>query len=319
MIAKKYNRFTPIFKQSGIIAVFISLISLSVLGLSSALAQEPVVEAEQCDAVATLYNDTICVSDIEPDEEKRADIERKFVSDPLLMRKQIDQVMTENLRHAIWITGINNKFGQDAATPSDEEIQLYAATLKSAMNNRYENNKKLVTLLEKLLAENKYSEENHMKLDGILKAAQISIRFYEARDDFGTEMPDEFSKMADDAAFEIASKFVRNWKINKILYEHYGGRLVAAEHNMMEPLDAHIGFITDMKHEGNLDILDATYANIIDDLIKYLNSRHIIISKDNQDIYKNYFSAIDWHLKHRGTLGEFERSKAKLLAVPTLP
>lgn len=328
MIAKKYNRYTPRYKLSrtlqyiGMTLAIMFHISLSAhaeIILISASNKATQQVQQGCKAVAILYEQTICVSDIEAEDEKVEDIKRKFASDPLLMRKTIDQEMIENLRDLIWVIGINEKFGAEKASPDKNDIDLYAATLKSSMDNRYTNNKKIVALLEDLLAKNKYSDENRVKLEGILRSAQISIRFYEARSTFDDEMPEEFSKMASEAAYEIAEKFVSRWTINKVLFEHYGGRLVAADHNLMEPIDAHIKFIEDMNQEGQLEILDATYAHIVDDLVEYLNTRHILISKENQDTYENYFTAIDWHLKQRGTLGEFERSKEKLLAVPTLP
>jgi hypothetical protein len=53
---------------------------------------------------------------------------------------------------------------------------------------------------------------------------------------------------------EIASAFIRQWKINKALYEHYGGRIVFQQGGP-EPLDAYRKFLEESQARGDFEIV----------------------------------------------------------------
>jgi hypothetical protein len=53
---------------------------------------------------------------------------------------------------------------------------------------------------------------------------------------------------------EIAGAFIRQWKINKALYEHYGGRIVFQQGGP-EPLDAYRKFLEESRARGDFEIV----------------------------------------------------------------
>ena len=57
---------------------------------------------------------------------------------------------------------------------------------------------------------------------------------------------------------QMAQQFVKSWKINKALYEKYGGRLIFQQAGV-EPLDAYRDFLKEQEKKGAFQILDRQY------------------------------------------------------------
>ena len=55
---------------------------------------------------------------------------------------------------------------------------------------------------------------------------------------------------------EIAGSFIRQWKLNKALYEQYGGRIIFQQGGP-EPLDAYRRFLEDSRAPGDFTIATA--------------------------------------------------------------
>lgn len=57
----------------------------------------------------------------------------------------------------------------------------------------------------------------------------------------------------------VASRWVRSWKVNKALYEKYGGRVIFQQAGF-EPFDAQRKFLEEQQANGAFEILDADYV-----------------------------------------------------------
>ncbi len=57
---------------------------------------------------------------------------------------------------------------------------------------------------------------------------------------------------------QMAQQFVESWKINKALYEKYGGRVIFQQAGV-EPLDAYRDFLREQEKKGTFQILDKQY------------------------------------------------------------
>jgi len=57
---------------------------------------------------------------------------------------------------------------------------------------------------------------------------------------------------------EVAQHFVKSWKINKSLYEKYGGRIIFQQAGV-EPLDAYREFLKEQEKKGTFKIFDKDY------------------------------------------------------------
>lgn len=58
---------------------------------------------------------------------------------------------------------------------------------------------------------------------------------------------------------EIAEAFIKQWKINRALYQQYGGR-IGFQQGGPEPLDAYRAFLEEREAAGDFEILDASMA-----------------------------------------------------------
>ena len=65
------------------------------------------------------------------------------------------------------------------------------------------------------------------------------------------------AKSAEDKAArqEIATAFIMQWKINRALYEQYGGRIIFQQGGP-EPLDAYRKFLEENAARGDVQIVD---------------------------------------------------------------
>ena len=57
---------------------------------------------------------------------------------------------------------------------------------------------------------------------------------------------------------QMAQNLVRMWKINKALYEKYGGRVIFQQAGV-EPIDAYRDFLKEEEKKGSFQILDKQY------------------------------------------------------------
>lgn len=58
-----------------------------------------------------------------------------------------------------------------------------------------------------------------------------------------------------DAREQVASAFIRQWKINRALYRQYGGRFIFQQGGL-EPLDAYRTFLEEQQRQSAFRILD---------------------------------------------------------------
>jgi len=77
----------------------------------------------------------------------------------------------------------------------------------------------------------------------------------------------------------MAQHFVKTWKINKSLYEKYGGRIIFQQAGV-EPLDAYLRFLKEQEKRGAFQILNKDYEA---SFWKYFtnDSMHTFYSKDD--------------------------------------
>ena len=57
---------------------------------------------------------------------------------------------------------------------------------------------------------------------------------------------------------QMAQQFVQSWKINKALYEKYGGRVIFQQAGV-EPLEAYRDFLKEQEKKGAFQIIDKQY------------------------------------------------------------
>jgi hypothetical protein len=126
-----------------------------------------------------------------------------------------------------------------------EEIAAYIARLeKDIEQDRKEGEARRAEIVRKLQAQD-LPEDERKRLAAQLDALNELLAATDAAAGRTAANPKE-----DKAAREwIASSFIRQWKINRALYEQYGGRIVFQQGGP-EPLDAYRKFLQEQEKQG---------------------------------------------------------------------
>ncbi|MCP3928628.1 MAG: hypothetical protein GY705_05950 [Bacteroidetes bacterium] len=90
--------------------------------------------------------------------------------------------------------------------------------------------------------------------------------------------------------FLLSKKMVESWKLNKALFDKYGGRIIFQQFGI-EPIDAYQALIEDIKSKGKLKIIKSGFDTIFAEQEAYNKSNsHSFIPKDS-------FSTPYWELE----------------------
>ena len=135
-----------------------------------------------------------------------------------------------------------------------EEIAAYLAHLEQDIEqDRKENEAQRAEIVRKLQAQDLPGDER-TRLAAQLEALNELLAASDGAAGGAVANPKE-----DKAAREwIASSFIRQWKINRALYEQYGGRIVYQQGGP-EPLDAYRKFLEEQEKQGAFTILNKEF------------------------------------------------------------
>lgn len=92
------------------------------------------------------------------------------------------------------------------------------------------------------------------------------------------------AKMMQESRRQVAEHSVRQWKLNKALYERYGGRVIFQQAGL-EPLDAMQAFLDESRKQKRYEILDPAYADIFAELRRYAAQKHTEMPRSEADFY----------------------------------
>ncbi|WP_338294311.1 hypothetical protein [Planctobacterium marinum] len=155
------------------------------------------------------------------------------------------QVVTTSEKEAnkqIFGTLLNHYAEQNKLLPSEEELSQFKAFGKLSKEiHRKKDELKLAELM-KIEATRSLSSEELKQKKILVEMQQQWQKEVEAKDDIHM---DKFMN-------DMANGFVKNWKINKSLYETYGGGIVFQQAGL-ESADARLAFFEIEKKKGNLE------------------------------------------------------------------
>ncbi len=157
----------------------------------------------------------------------------------------------EELRYWV-LRGLTDRYAAEKGievTPGDIEAYL-AGMARLAEQDRAERQARQAEI-ERQLASATVSEEERAALSSELDSLrQLQGDLDEMSGDQG-----EDAEEARQARETVAAAFIRQWKINRALYEQYGGRIIFQQGGP-EPLDAYRGFLEERQAEGDFALLD---------------------------------------------------------------
>lgn len=147
------------------------------------------------------------------------------------------------------------KFAKDNKIEAAEaEIDSFVKKMEeSKKEQKAENEKEKKKLTEELKDKNisaKKRKEKEKYLAQIEELAKMEVQLAEELE--GQEEQVKFMER------QMAKQFVQSWKVNKALYDKYGGRVIFQQAGP-EPLDAYRDFLKEQEKNGAFKIIDKKY------------------------------------------------------------
>lgn len=283
---------------------------LSALLVLSLLLPAAAHAEEGCKTVVTVYGEAICEADILPDATLEKQVRAYTEMNGEDPDDAIEGIAKTNLLSAIWEEALINRYGADAITPTKKEKESYLAALRKSVKKQYAYDKEIAELLKTLVKENTYNQENMAKLNQIGMQKQQAIMLYEMRD----KMPPEMKDQVDKGERDVADSMVKSWKVKKVLYEEYGGR-VTFQQSGLEPVEAIGKFLTDLKQSKQVVFVDKSYKDVFEAMEDYLEEDHEYLPVNSVEV-REYFASPTWI--YDSNIGDEAQAKIKeaLLALP---
>lgn len=137
-------------------------------------------------------------------------------------------------------------------TVSSDEIGLFLKQLEAGKNQERDRVAKRKAVLEEELKSGNLSEE-----DRTGKSAELAA-LREISDAPTEALTEEEKKQVAEMEEGMARSLIRAWKINKALFDQYGGRVIYQQMGP-EPLDAYRRFLEDRLQAGAFKLSDRKY------------------------------------------------------------
>jgi len=108
------------------------------------------------------------------------------------------------------------------------------------------------TLLEKHVSDNKIQPPTEQEIQEFIAKSR------EGRPEYAAEVAN--NKEMQDMERNVAIQFIQSWKINKSLYQQYGGRVIFQQSGP-EPIDAYKSFLQEQQRSGSFKFTDKQLEN----------------------------------------------------------
>lgn len=173
--------------------------------------------------------------------------------DPLVAEVLGTQIHTrdeEEMKYVILNKLVDRYVADQAIEVEAAEIDAYLEAMREAMQQDRQQQQARRAELEQKLNAADLSESERQTLERELATLD------EILNDAANTAGDSAEEQA--ARRQIASAFIRQWKINRALYQQYGGRIIHQQGGP-EPLDAYLQFLEQQDAAGAFKILDNAF------------------------------------------------------------
>ncbi len=264
----------------------------------------------KCKAVATIYEQDICETDIRPSKALEKNIREYAEQAGQKPEKAIDDFKMSSLFGLLWEKALVHKYGPEAIQPSEDEVESYLDSFHEAIEHQNGMNVEMSALIAGLLEKNKYADSEKQKLDAVMAQSQKSITMYNMRE----ALPEESMKQMEEGERKMAEAMVKSWKIKKTLFKEYGGRVVSQQAGL-EPLDAFQTFLKEIESAGTVTVHDEAYKDVMKTMDSYINKEHEYLPEGSEMI-ETYFDTPSWVYDKDAAEKAFEKQKEAIKAIP---
>ena len=287
--------------------------SITMYCLLSLCLPLPVWAQAECDAVAVVFNTAICQGELtNPDQlpgAKQLSPEKQLAIKKLRLGQRIRAIAACHLLPA------------GSYTPSEQEVNVFTYFSARAKANHTREQEAVVVTVEHLLATYEYTDRHRNRLEETLAVFKRGLeqskrilederrRDQDMRKRFGEDAVKKLHLRIQRSRRKISEHWVARWKMNKALYEKYGGRVIFQQAGI-EPIDAYRRYLQDTREQGGLKILKPAYADVFESFERYLDMGHNYLSAEG----KTYFDRPYWETADPGA-GQ-RRHLQELKAIP---
>lgn len=290
-----------------------SIKKINLIGLCCLLVLalfNPTLSHAQCDAIAVVFETTICQADISLPN-------RNTAANPLPPEK-LAEIEKLRLFHKIRSIAAEHLLAKGSYTPSDEEVDRYVAFMEKADANRERQTQEIVSTIEHLLNTYQYTESNKKRLEDGLATFRRSVEQDKRMKESDRLRDEAMRKQGGEAAVKdlyarfkqsrrrIGMQWVASWKMNKALYKKYGGRVIFQQAGI-EPIDAYRAQLKDIREKGALKILQPAYGDVFSEFERDLDMGHNYLSDDGDKYFdRPYWETADLNESHQRNIDEFK-------------
>lgn len=261
-----------------------------------------------CDPVVRFFGETVCRSALHEETPEYLDAMNVPQEQRPLLLEQMKERNRKQMLDLLWQKALIQKFGADAITPAEPEVEKFRTGFKAVMKTSYEADKQTVAYLKDVLEKDKFAADAESQLRDIVAAAETGIKFYEEREKQLAGLPEDYAFVTETAEKEIARNLLKRWKSDNILFDIHRGRLLLGQ-NGPEPVDGYEKFLTYIDEKGGFEAVDLSYADIFAEVRNRGKTGGEIVPEDS-NIYKNYFTDPTWqfNLSNSGNrLGDLKK------------
>jgi len=233
--------------------------------------------AEPCPPVATLFGQPFCEI-FEENGGTEQDISEKEAM----------------LEQALWTKGLEQRFGVDAFQPTEEEIKNFTLWQREGQERQYKDDSESAALLRAAHENTSLNDDQKAQIADVLKTIETSQKLYEQRKTHDDALNENYGFIADDSQKQVVADMVTTWKIDRALFQTFGGTLIVRNGQII-PFDARNQFREWIKTEGRLEISNTAYETVLDADAAQPNDK-VLLPEDST--YANYYTDASWRFTH---------------------
>ncbi len=262
----------------------------------------------ECNTVAIVFDTRICQEEIS-------------LSDPgtskAIKSDTRHEIEMKRLAHRIRSIAAQQLLSKQSYTPTQDEVSRYMDFSARSKASQVRHTRELIAVIEDLLASHQYTERNRKRLQQALASYRRleeqekrieeddKLRDEDMRKRFGEDAVTNLYEKIKQSRHRISEQWVARWKMNKALYEKYGGRIIFQQAGI-EPIDAYRAQLQDIRDKGKLKILKPDYKAVFADFERYLDMGHNYLSENGKKYFaRPYWETADIEASHQEALKEY--------------
>ena len=220
-------------------------------------AQDGTTDPGQRVQVALVFDEPVYLDQIDLNP-RTAEINRHRINNELQFQQWLTEKRAQILRTYIFRTLVSAYLRENGITASEDEIDRVIAQERQDRADKLaqleENLRLLQFEAEQLTADGKTVP---LQLEKSIRIAQKKIDNHERKNVDNMKLNEKQRRLYEDVTRQRAATTIKNWKLNRVLHEQYGGRVIPDDETLTyEPFEAYHAWLQIEEQLGHFRILD---------------------------------------------------------------